>query len=145
MMHLKYGRNCLFFCFHCGLIKSAVISTWGESYLKLNITRNAIAALTPFSSVFGPLYHNYGDKHHWFLSVYSLQKSSNEIFIATPKWVSLTSGERGRFFFFFLPWTYGNLSSILWQLYFSKDRNRQKQQLLHEMDKSGGFSLTFQL
>ena len=56
MMYLKYGRNCLFFCFHCGLIKSAVISTWGESYLKLNITRNAIAALTPFSSMSLALY-----------------------------------------------------------------------------------------
>ena len=50
------GGIVFFLCFHCGLIKSAVISTWGESYLKLNITRNAIAALTPFSSMSLALY-----------------------------------------------------------------------------------------
>ena len=114
MMYLKYGRNCLFFCFHCGLIKSAVISTWGESYLKLNITRNAIAALTPFSSMSLALYIIIMVTSTIDFLAYIPSRS--QIFIATPKWVSLTSGERGRFFFFFF--FLGHELMEIWVLYY---------------------------
>ena len=110
----------IFFVFHCGHCRCWSQQTWcGIHYLKLSITRNARAASTPFLSTSFALYiiimltstiNFSGD----------IPSTSNKISITTPKWVILPSGDHP---FFFWPWTYGNLSSILWQFYFSKDRN----------------------
>ena len=141
MMYQKYGRNFLFFLLHCGHRRCWSQQTWwGIHYLKLCITRNARAALTPFLSTYLALYITTMVTGTINFSAY-IPSTSYKISITTPKACQFNVWWKNVFFFPAM----NLLSSVLWQFYFSKDRNRQKQQPLYEMDKSGGFNLTFQL
>ena len=114
-MYLKYERNCRFFCF--SLWPLQVLITVDLMWHTLFKTR---AASTPFLSTSLALYIIIMLTSTINFSA-DIPSTSSKISITTPKWVILPSGDHP--FFFFGPWTYGNLSSILWQLYFSKDRN----------------------
>ena len=85
MMYQKYGRNFLFLLLHCGHRRCWSQQTWwGIHYLKLCITRNARAALTPFLSTYVVLYITTMVTGTINFSAY-IPSTSYKISITTPK------------------------------------------------------------
>ena len=117
-MYQKYGRNFLFLLLHCGHRRCWSQQTWwGIHYLKLCITRNARAALTPFLSTYLALYITTMVTGTINFSAY-IPSTSYKISITTPKACQFNVWWKDVFF----P-AMNLLSSVLWQFYFSKDRN----------------------
>ena len=108
-MYQKFGRNFLFLLLHCGHRRCWSQQTWwGIHYLKLCITRNARAALTPFLSTYVVLYITTMVTGTINFSAY-IPSTSYKISITTPKACQFNVWWKD--VFFFLLWTY-------WVLYY---------------------------